>query len=221
MAALNGDPKQGWESIYDIQASFDGHHKWPTTMKMQQADGTLAETDEQNAEVLQPHFDKLFNPPPKAPDFSVLDDIEQRKPRIDLDSPPTMEEMEHHIKLAKNHKASGESGVPSEAIKALEGFAKEHLLQAFIEFFENDLDPTEWHHVILKCLYKNKGDPANPNNWWGICLTDGCRKIFNSMMAERLTKVLEDYCNEAQSGGQPKQGTLDGFFVLRAALQTW
>jgi hypothetical protein len=66
------------EATRAIEASFTGHHRKPTMMQMKKPDGEKAQTDEENANILQQHFNTIFNADPPPVDIQkVLDQIKQ------------------------------------------------------------------------------------------------------------------------------------------------
>ena len=58
---LNFNPHVGWISVYTLAEGESGHHKKPKTMAFRKSDGNLAQNDEENMEVLEPHFMKVLN----------------------------------------------------------------------------------------------------------------------------------------------------------------
>jgi hypothetical protein len=55
-------PKEAWQSVNTIKASFFAHHKKPAmNIRMKLPSGQLATNDNKNAEVLVPHFNEIFN----------------------------------------------------------------------------------------------------------------------------------------------------------------
>ena len=93
--AFKGSPREAWKATRTIEASFTGHHRKPTMMQMKKPDREKAQTDEVNANILQQHFNTIFNADPPPVDIQkVLDQIKQRPTRNDLAGPLTMEELE-------------------------------------------------------------------------------------------------------------------------------
>ncbi len=54
-------PRERWEFIYRVVHSFTGHHKKLNNIKMRMSNGELAQMDAQNVEILQLHFNEIFN----------------------------------------------------------------------------------------------------------------------------------------------------------------
>jgi hypothetical protein len=59
--AFRGSPREAWEATRTIEASFTGHHRKLTMMQMKKPDGEKAQTDEENANILQQYFNSIFN----------------------------------------------------------------------------------------------------------------------------------------------------------------
>ena len=53
--------KATWESLKILTGGTTSHNAKPTIMQMRLPTGKLATTDKENAEVLGPHFEKVFN----------------------------------------------------------------------------------------------------------------------------------------------------------------
>jgi hypothetical protein len=172
-------------------------------------------------EILQPHFDKIFNGESRPIDMEkALGMAKQRPTHQELDRPISMSELNEYIAGASNKKAPGESQIPAEALKALSHDTRVMLLLGLLQdFFDGRTDPEEWHMSILKVLHK-KGDLHNPTNWRGICLKDMTVRIMSAILNARLLKLIDKYGVETQYGSQPHHGTLDGLAILRTALET-
>ena len=89
----------------------------------------------------------------------MIDEVDQRPIEKGMGNPPMMEELEEAIRKAKNNNATGESGIPAEAIKALAAVSKEYL-HAMLERYwqDEDLNYDQWNTAILKVIFKGKGD---------------------------------------------------------------
>lgn len=149
-----------------------------------------------------------------------LEQIEQREKIEELDEGITMEELEEHLEKHQNAKAPGESKVTAEPLKCLTADRKQLVFCNLLnQFMRNEVDPEEWHSVILKCLFK-KGDSSNPSNWRGICLKDTAAPVLSSIFNTRLIKVLQKHGIETQYSAEPGRGCLDGLFVLWSTLET-
>jgi exonuclease III len=214
------NPKKGWDAVRVLSTGCYHHHAQPTAMKMKLPNGALAENDKENADVFDPHFQRIFNGDTPHVDIpSILKKIPQKTTMSELGNPPTKKEFDTAIKNMANGKAPGDSKIPAEPLKALSDDAKETLLEILVECFKGNTDPEEWHTAILRCLHKKK-DPSNPANWRGICLKDMTARLMSSIMNSRLLTIIGKHGTETQYGSQSGRGSTDGTFVLRSAVQT-
>ena len=124
-----------------------------------------------------------------------------------------MDELEDQITKARNKKAPGKSGVTSKAYKALSMEAKEVILKILCDFYNGDINPTEWHEATLKCLHK-KGDTTNLNNWCMICLKDMSARLMSGILSACLATVIKEHGVKTQFGLQSGVGCLDGLCTL-------
>ena len=81
-------PKAAWESVKILTGGTTSHHAKPTTMRMRLPTGKLATTDKEDAEVLGPHFEKVFNKH-RPIEWNVIDEIKQHQTMYELNDPIT------------------------------------------------------------------------------------------------------------------------------------
>jgi hypothetical protein len=75
----------------------------------------LAQTDAENVETLQPHFDKIFNGESRPIDMEeALGMVKQRPTHQELNRPISMSELNEYISRASNEKALGKSQIPAD-----------------------------------------------------------------------------------------------------------
>ena len=65
-----------WKSVKILSAGQSSHLKQVRSMSLEMPDGSLAKNDKDNAAVLGPHFNKVFNNQREV-DWSVLDELTQ------------------------------------------------------------------------------------------------------------------------------------------------
>ena len=80
------NPKAAWESVKILTGGTTSHHAKPTTMRMRLPTGKLATIDKENAEVLGPHFEKVFNNH-RPIEWEVINEIKQRQTMNELNNP--------------------------------------------------------------------------------------------------------------------------------------
>ena len=68
-------------------------------------------------------------------------------------------------------------------------------------------------------IYKNKGDPGNPDSYRGITLVSSVGKVFTSILNNRLTKYadLVDIIPNAQAELRVGYSTTDNICLLTRA----
>ena len=79
--------KKCWDAMKKLKGGL-GVTQTSAPAKMKKADGTYAKSPEENAEVFEHHFEKLYGREPSF-DFSVLDDIDQHEILEALDERPS------------------------------------------------------------------------------------------------------------------------------------
>ena len=84
--------------------------------------------------ILHPHFSTVFNNV-KNITWSVLNNISQRRFKVEIAHGLTWEEFKGALRLLKNHTAPGLNGVTSEEIKALD----EDLKKNYFKYYKNIL----------------------------------------------------------------------------------
>eukprot|EP00978_Attheya_sp_CCMP212_P003154 scaffold6504_cov40-Attheya_sp.AAC.3 len=95
---------------------------------------------------MRAHFKKVFNNH-QAIDPTILDEIRQRTSKTELGDPPSLEEVKHALRKAANGKSPGESGIPAEALKALDNELLQDCLLSFLTDYWNnpEVDFESWH----------------------------------------------------------------------------
>ena len=66
------------------------------------------------------------------------------------------------------------------------------LTNLFNTILQSGLIPEQWVQSMIKPIYKNKGDPLNPENYRPIALLSCLRKQFTSIINERLNLLLNE-----------------------------
>ena len=185
---------------------------------MRKTDGTWCDTAEENGMRFCEHFSKVLNIETSF-DPKVLDLVEQRPMRPDLEAMPLVGEVEDALRKVKSGKASGDSKIPAEYLKALIGDkgGMALLMRAIEAFWVRDVTPEEWNSLRLKTLPKS-GDLSKVGKWRGIYLMDIVCKIVSKVMERRLNSILLVHGMEAQNGFMGGRCTTDGIFLLYQAL---
>ena len=62
------------------------------------------------------------------------------------------------------------------------GKCLDFMLKIFNISFENGVIPKKWKKIIVKTLYKKKGNRRQLKNWHGIFLTSNISKVFEKIL---------------------------------------
>ena len=150
--------------VFKLMEGFTKHHHMyhPTNFKYK--NGIEAKNDNENAEILNIHFNSLFNSQVQA-DFTVLNNLPQYEIKHDLGKKPTPTEVQKAINSMPYDKSPGQLGLSTDMIKNLSPRAFNYYVKLIQDFWtEPNTDFASWHVMLLKVLYKGKGDPQDPNN---------------------------------------------------------
>ena len=134
---MSFNPKATYESVKILTGGTTSHHAKPTIMRMRLPTGKLATTDKENAEVLGPHFEKVFNNH-RPIEWNVIDKIKQRQTMYELNEPISWAELKTAIAKLANDKAPGFNKVPPNAFKSLSNANLAHLLTFFNQYWDSD-----------------------------------------------------------------------------------
>ncbi len=113
------NPRLAWKHIRLLTGGTTVHHKKRVTMAMKMENGRLTSNAKENMSVFGPHFERVYNNH-RPVDLSILDEIPQRPPLLDIDSPITFEEVNTAINKLKNGKSPGVEWDPARSIQSHE-----------------------------------------------------------------------------------------------------
>ena len=164
------------------------------------------------------HFEKLYGRE-SSYDASILDLLEQLPVVSDCDHPPTVDKIRRAVGKLKD-RAPGESGLTPQTWKALASnpVTFELIRSIVLDFWDNELTPSEWETGLLKILPK-KGDLSQPGKYRGIMLLEAAYKIVALLLHERLLPIEEGLDHEGQCGFRPGRGCADAIFTVKMAMK--
>ena len=158
------------------------------------------------------HFQDLFFNPAEV-DNSVIDGLQQLEIKHQMDSTPTLVEVDTATKQIQIGKAPVD--IPIELLKT----GNERIRQATFDLMVRHwggIIPQDWINGILVILYKSKGDKSNCDNYRGITLLESVGKILARLLLNRLQKfICNDIIPESQSGFRSGRGCIDMIFTAR------
>ena len=164
--------------------------------------GSSLKTDSASLGLYGQHFASQFmnlNPPTYGP---------ERQPTpptagFDASSALSREAIAAHIGMLASGKASGNSGLPAEALKALSDLVVEplHVLLKFC--FEQAVVPDNWTRARIHPVPK-KGDLTLIANYRPISLTEVMRKLYESLLLPHL-KGWSSRWRQSKEASDPRE----------------
>ena len=175
-----------------------------------------------SVEVLQKHFKNLSKAPPDHLEGEQLD-LELNFECDVLNRRIEPSEISKAIRKLKNGKAKGIDEIGNEEIKATEEIMIDIYCKLFNIVFDSGVIPTVWSIGIIQALYKNKGDPKDPDNYRGITLLSCLGKVFTAVINNRLGEFAENnnLINKEQTGFRAGCSTIDHIFSLNCLLDIY
>ena len=112
----------------------------------------------------------------------------------ELDSKPTLEEINQALDQLSFGKAPANDGIPVEVIKC----AIRTLLKILCQCWRDGEVPQDMRDANIVTLYKNKGDRSDCNNYRGISLRTIVGKLFAKVVVMKLHALVERIYPESQ-----------------------
>ena len=151
----------------------------------------------------------------------ILNNIDLNDETQFLNVPITVEEISKCITKLNNSKAPGSDQILNEYIK----YTKTQMLPLYAKLFnlilETGIIPEKWVEGMIKPIFKNNGDPMNPENYRAITLVSCLGKLFTAVLNERLNMFLSEneILSENQAGFRKCYSTNDHIFVLQSLFE--
>lgn len=135
----------------------------------------------------------------------------------DINMPITDQEISEAVRRLKNNKAPGYDEIVNEQIKHSINMMLPIYNKLFNLVFNTGIVPEAWTIGMIKPIYKNKGDPKQPENYRPISLLSCLGKLFTSIINYRLNTYAEtsNLIKETQAGFRNNFSTADNMFILK------
>ena len=139
----------------------------------------------------------------------------------ELNKPFSEAEINKCILKLKNSKAPGHDNILNEFIK----ITKQTMLPIYVSLFNiilhTGLIPESWSIGKIRPIFKNNGNPLDPNNYRPITILSCLNKLFTAVLNERLTNFIEynEMLKENQAGFRKSYSTTDHIFSLYALTE--
>jgi len=151
------------------------------------------------------HFQTLFSADRVVQDSAILR-IPRLPAKVELDEPPSMEELTKAIKQLKIRKATGVDGIPPEIWKYGGPALHSKLHEFLVCCWEQSKLPRDFRDAVIITLYKNKGEKSDCSNYRGITLLSIAGKILARVLLNRLIPAItEDHLLRSSSSGSSKR----------------
>ena len=210
------DGRSRWECIRRLQQTHAGR-KPNRPNGVRKEDGTLTQNPEQVTQRWQQHFMKILNVTSDHRDEAVREMI-SFPPLLELDSPPSEEELMDAMSKMKKRKAGGKSCILSELITYGGPELWDRILKLMEQVWKDGQVVRDWKDAVIIPIPK-KGDLKCCDNWRGISLLDVVGKLFARILKERLEKIADRVLPESQCGFRKGRGCVDMIFAARQLIE--
>ena len=214
--AAEKDSQRKWRCIRQLQLTYSGRKPRRPTAILKR-DGELAANSEEIKQQWHDHFEEILNVPS---DFSpeVIEEMPSLPPHLELDDPPTMEELIAALNALKRGKAGGKTGLLPEMLLYGGAGLYDRLLQVMQDVWRSGRVVDDWKNAVIVPIPK-KGDLRKCDNWRGISLLDVAGKVFARVIQARLQAIAEGILPESQCGFRKGRGCTDMIFVARQLVE--
>ena len=174
-------------------------------------------------EDLLSHFRELGGTPEggeqEEEEIVLLDDVNDESINADI----TEEEIRTIVNNLKNGKSPGVDRILNEYIKATIDIFVPFYVKLFNKVLNTGNIPDSWVIGRIIPIYKNNGDPRQPENYRGITLVSCFGKMFTALLNKRLGEFSDDneILKENQAGYRPRYGSTDHIFLLKCVIDLY
>ena len=78
--------------------------------------------------------------------------------------------------------------------------------------------PDEWEEIIIKSIYKNKGEKSDMENRRGLFMTSVISKLYEKVKFDRNSTKINEGTNKYQCGGVKGKSTIDHIITLNEII---
>jgi hypothetical protein len=135
--------------------------------------------------------------------------------KAESDSTITYKEIKKAIFDLKKGKSAGPDRILNEIIKYTNPVMINSYMKIFNVILKTGLYPKSWKESFTIPIYKS-GDKNYPINYRGVSLINCLPKIFNTILNNRLIKLIDD-----QFGFRENHRTADSIFVLKSLINKY
>lgn len=133
------------------------------------------------------------------------------------------DELKTALRQLKNSKAPGNDKILNEYLKNSPPEIVTMYCKLFNIIFEAGIIPESWTIGVIKPIYKNKGNPNDPDNYRAITLISCLGKLFTRIINNRLNEYSDaiKLISNNQAGFRKKHSTMDNIFIMHALISLY
>lgn len=225
-----------WKHITQLK-NKDTQNDTGTPARMKNLQGIIQPTDKLSAECFHearrdisgPHKCKTLQAQEYLRNHTARDK-HNTKNSVEKDDPTntekintifTIEEMKEALHNLPIKKATGSEEVPYELFKVGREILGPLLLKILNHYWTTETHPNEWDKILIRNIYKSKGDRQDPKSYRAICLINATTKIFESVIRKRIQKHIEETkcISEAQYGYKKNCSASEAIYTLAQIIQ--
>ncbi len=128
----------------------------------------------------------------------------------------TQEEYEEVLKKLKKRKAPDKDGWRYEMVIYAGKDLKMSILKMINKLVEGYTVPKEWRHMIIKSIYKGKGEIRSMDSKRGLFLTNIISKLVEKLMKNRTKKEIDANMTPFQCGGVTERSIVDHLLTVNS-----
>lgn len=205
-----------WKSLKQLQLTARGRVPRKSHAVLM-ADGQLASHPNMVLNRWREHFRAVLNQSSQLC-LEVLESMKTYPTRLELDTPPTMDELVDAVVKMRSGKAGGQNGILPELLLYGGHTLWGRLLRVMQDMWLEGVVVQEWRDAVVVPIPK-KGDLRYCDNWRGISLLDVAGKVFARLIQQRLQTVAEEVVPESQCGFRKERGCVDMIFAARQLIE--
>ena len=164
------------------------------------------------------HFVKVLNISSEYRE-EVIMEMSTLQPVMELDSPPSKEELFEALSKMKMQKAGGKSGILPELVIHGGPELWSRILKLMEQVWKDGEVVSAWRDAVIVPIPKKGDDLRCCDNWRGISLLDVVGKVMARILKERLEVVADRILPESQCGFRKGRGCIDMIFVARQLIE--
>ncbi|SGY88669.1 BQ5605_C136g13401 [Microbotryum silenes-dioicae] len=206
------DSREGQSA--SIRTRLNRRSRQTSIVSLEDVDGTETVDMQEALGIASRHAQSLFMPDPARGDPT-------NAPRVALDEPFNLSEVEAALKKTDSGRSPGPSGIPYELFKALPTYFAPKLLDLFNSIWEGGKMTASLAEGLVRLLPKNKpgANLKSLGAYRPITLRETTYKVLSKVLVARLNGVLGELLPPAQHGFMPSRRSADAGSHLTLLLE--